>query len=122
MADKYTFIFPDSMRTQLKRFAVLNGRTLKAELVLRLQATLDGAFGLPLPPEIVRMLGTAAQESGRCLEDELYVRVLDSLNDWSESRMLRQELKELRAAVEGLGCESRTTRAIQFEKKSSNAL
>lgn len=101
-ADKYVLRFPDGMRAALKRSAILSGRTLNAELVHRLQATMDGTYGFPLPPEILKMLKAAVEETGRSLEDELYVRLLNGLNDWSEVQMLRQDLQEARAAVEPL--------------------
>jgi hypothetical protein len=45
------------------------------------------------------MLRAAAEETGRSLEDEFYVRLLDSLNGWSEVQSLRRDLDEMRAAA-----------------------
>ena len=40
-ADKYIVRFPDGMRDQLKALSKANSRTLNAEIIARLQASLD---------------------------------------------------------------------------------
>lgn len=108
--DRHDLKLPDGMRERFKRSATLSGRTLNAELIHRLQATLDGTYGLPLPPEILEMLKAAAGETGRSLEDEGYVRLLDSLNGWSEVQTLRRDLDEAHAALARLNALNRENR------------
>ncbi|MGQ2993682.1 Arc family DNA-binding protein [Variovorax sp.] len=108
--DRHDLKLPDGMRERFKRSATLSGRTLNAELIHRLQATLDGTYGLPLPSEILEMLKAAARETGRSLEDEGYVRLLDSLNGWSEVQTLRRDLDEAHAALARLNALNRENR------------
>lgn len=49
--DRYIVRFPDNMREQLKDLAAANGRSLNAEIIHRLQQTLD-AETVPVAPDL----------------------------------------------------------------------
>lgn len=90
----YPVRMPPELREELEKSAAANSRSLNAEVVSRLQASIDGAAGLRLPDETLGRLKKAAKKSGRTLESELYDRMLVSLADMPPAEKRLRELLE----------------------------
>lgn len=59
--DKYVLRMPDGMRDRIKRAAEKNNRSMNAEILARLEMTLDGS----IEKEMVELATKAAEERGR---------------------------------------------------------
>ena len=73
-ADKYIVRFPDGMRDQLKEAAKASNRTMNAEIVARLQSSLEGAAVFPFA--IDQAIEHEQEERGGSREDALARLVL----------------------------------------------
>lgn len=64
--DKFMLRLPDGMRDQIKRVADANGRSMNAEMIIRLQASLMTESGLaPVIDAIENLKRALAQVEGR---------------------------------------------------------
>lgn len=70
---------PSELRADLEKEAAVSSRSLNAEVVSRLQASIDGSGGLQLPDGMLKKLQIAAKKAKRSVESELLHRMIDSL-------------------------------------------
>lgn len=108
----YPVRMPPELRSELEKEAAISSRSLNAEVVSRLQASVDGSDGFHLPEGILKKLQVAAKKAGRTVDSELLMRTIDSLAEMppAEER-LRNALEEERQRSRDLWNELEALRA-----------
>lgn len=101
-ADQYVLRFPDGMRDRIADEAKSHGRSMNAEIVARLQASLDG---LSLPESILDRLRESAAKNKRPVATELLHRVLDTFAE--DERPNGDELRNLLEKERAISAELR---------------
>ncbi|MDP9895334.1 ferritin-like metal-binding protein YciE [Variovorax boronicumulans] len=110
---------PPELREELEKSAAANSRSLNAEVVSRLQASIDGSTGLQLPAETLERLRKAAKKSGRTLESELFDRMITSLADLPPAEQrLREQLEKERQENAALRLEAEQHRLDTYKRST----
>ena len=78
LLDRFVIRLPDGMRERIAELAKSSGRSMNAEIVVRLERSLKGN-DLVLPAPVREALVLAAQENGRSVGDEILERLLATL-------------------------------------------
>lgn len=84
------------LKAKLDEFAAKNDRTLTAEIVDRLQQSLNDKGNVNLPEGIIEMLQEAAEKTGRSVDGELYARIIDTFGERPDEARLREMLEDSR--------------------------
>lgn len=79
---------PEELKEGIERAARESGRTLNAEVVARLQDSLDGKSGPLIDDDMLRQLREAAKETGRSVSGELHARLVSSLAELPPAELL----------------------------------
>ena len=76
VADQFVARFPEGLRAELANVAHANGRSMNAEIVFRLRASLNGFDYTALPSQVVQAVEVTMAASGLSQEEALTKLVL----------------------------------------------